>query len=142
MRREKTNMSKNRLGIETIQDTSDTVRIYHVNSQVSNIWVSSIGREQFSLHPITSTHGTPLDDETRQMVDNLFKTPAISAIGLSETYVRIVIRSMFYWHEAQNHIIDAMLSRLGWTRDDTDIMSVSDFRKSAYHFAIIIVWQD
>lgn len=119
-------MSENRLGIETFPN--QMIREYHVNGAVSNTKIFEITRDQLKRYPAKSVYGVEIDSETQQMVDEIFRNRAIEQIGLDETTVRVTLRDMFYWHEAQDDVIDAILHRLGWLKEETSIVSMHDFR--------------
>lgn len=119
-------MFEKRLAIET--HPNPQVRNYYVTGIVSNARIFSVDREDVGKRVLKSAYGIEADEETCKLINRLLENRAIDSVDLDETTVRVVLRIPFYWHEVQDDIIEAILDRLGWSNDETRIMSLNDFK--------------
>lgn len=124
-------MREQRLGIQI--HPARLIRTFHVHGRVGNANFSHIRKELLrSDLPVKDTYGVvAIDEKTRQLADTLLQHDAIARISIDRTYVDVELNGMFYWHDIQDDIIDAILTRLGWRKSRTDIMSYNDFQHRA-----------
>lgn len=124
-------IARNRIGIATYPASQDELRVYHVNGILSNADLYMVNRDSRSKYIPESTYGIEADSFTMQFIDELFKNRAINSVTILPTGVTVHLRDMFYWHEAHDDVIDAIMARLGWLKEETDIMSLNDFKQLA-----------
>lgn len=127
-------IARNRIGIATYPATQHELRVYHVNGILSNARLQQIERDARFKYTPKSVQGIEADSYTLQFIDELFKNRAIKGLYLEPNEITIYLRDMFYWHEAHDDVIDAIMARLGWLKEETDIMSLNDFKQLAAEY--------
>ncbi|MDB5185339.1 MAG: hypothetical protein JWN38_1147 [Candidatus Saccharibacteria bacterium] len=114
----------NRIGI-THHDAGRTTRYFYVTGDLTN-WCQTSG-----ITDVTELN-EQTDDATKQFVSTLLAIRGVSQIiWLEKNRLILQINPMFLWEQIQDQVLAAIHMRLGWTTDNTTVLSYEDFSKLA-----------
>lgn len=109
-----------RLGIETFPNRN--IRVFHVNTEV---FLTISGWRHGYNSQLDSQRR--IGNQNKLLVNELLAIEGVVHVGLERHEISVEVGSVYLWKELQDKIIEKILQRFSWKKEETAIMSMHDF---------------
>jgi hypothetical protein len=110
-----------RIGVETVPNRD--IRIFHVNTEI----LPAASDRRYDHYNSEFDSKRRIGNPNRRLVNGLLAIEGIERVGLGRHEVSVEVGSVYFWKELEAKIIEKILRRLGWEKDEASIISMHDF---------------